>query len=202
MFPSSPLVMVPMHCDQRSKARETDSQVHPIRRPFMNHSLLCLFASLALTGTAMAQGVAAPGTGTHVDSTVRGDARSDSAADPGNAQGLDNDHHFEAGAPHLTEMAASLDLSAHQKTQLNDIIERGDAGAAVLIKREHDVKEMLEKTPAQDPRYAELRAEQSNAPARWLAARNTVHQEIRDILTPAQQAKFEQLRAERQTAPQ
>jgi Spy/CpxP family protein refolding chaperone len=171
----------------------------------MKHLFISLTTSLAFTGAAMAQSAQsadpAPPPGTHVESTIRGDTRSDNAAAGTSNTGLDNDHHFEAGAPHLTEMATFLDLSAHQKAQLHDIIERGDAGAAVLIKRENDVKEMLGKTPQQDPRYAKLLAEQANAPARWQAARETVHQEVRDILTPAQQAKYEQLRADRQTAP-
>jgi Spy/CpxP family protein refolding chaperone len=166
----------------------------------MKNLLLGLCISSALAGAAIAQSDPAARPGTHVDSTVLGDARSDNAAAGSDVAGLDNDHHFEAGAPHLTEMAAFLELSAHQKAQLSDIIERGDAGAAVLIKREHAVKEMLEKTPTQDPRYAELRNEQSSAPARWQTARDAVHREIRDILTPAQQAKFEQLKADRQTA--
>jgi len=96
-------------------------------------------------------------------------------------------------------MAKFLDLSTQQKTQLNDIIERADAGAAVLIKREHDVKEMLVKTPSQDPLYAQLRAEQSAAPGRWQANRDNLHQEIRAMLTPAQQAKYEQLKSARTT---
>jgi Spy/CpxP family protein refolding chaperone len=166
----------------------------------MKHLLLSLTTSLALAGVAAAQDPA-PRPGTHVESTIVGDAHVDSSASDVNAEGLDNDHHFEAGAPHLTEMAASLDLSAQQKAQLNDIIERGDAGAAVLIKREHNVKEMLEKTPVQDPRYAELRAEQADAPARWQSARDAVHQQIRAILTPAQQAKYEHWQAQRQSGP-
>jgi Spy/CpxP family protein refolding chaperone len=117
--------------------------------------------------------------------------------DSSNGAGLDNDHHFEAGAPHLTEIAKLLDLSAQQKAQLNDVIERADAGAAVLIKREHNVAEMLEKTPPEDPRYAQLHAEQAGAQARWQAGRDAMHQEVRAILTPAQQMKFEQLRAEK-----
>jgi Spy/CpxP family protein refolding chaperone len=168
----------------------------------MKQVLLGITASMALAAVAGAQSQdPAPGTGTHVDSTVVGDARSDSNGTSFASEGLDNDHHFEAGAPHLTEMAASLGLSAHQQAQLHDIIERGDAGAAALIKREQAVKEMLDKTPEQDPRYAKLREEQANAPARWQAARETVHQEVLAILTPAQQAKYEQMRSARQASP-
>jgi Spy/CpxP family protein refolding chaperone len=164
----------------------------------MKHLLLILTGALALTGVAEAQTKEpVPVPGTHVETTVVGDAREDSPADSGNGDGLDNEHHFEAGAPHLTEMAKLLDLSAQQKTQLNDIIERADAGAAVLIKRERDVKEMLGKTPPQDPLYTQLRAEQAAAPGRWQANRDNLHQEIRAILTPIQQAKFEQMRPER-----
>jgi Spy/CpxP family protein refolding chaperone len=157
-------------------------------------------AALLLSGVAIGQSKdPAPGPGTHVETTVVGDAREDNPADLNDGSGLDNDHHFEAGAPHLAEMAKFLDLSTQQKTQLNDIIERADAGAAVLIKREHDVKEMLVKTPSQDPLYAQLRAEQSAAPGRWQANRDNLHQEIRAMLTPAQQAKYEQLKSARTT---
>ena len=165
----------------------------------MKHFLLGLTTSLAFVGGALAQSEAptpTPPPRTHVDSTVVGDARDDNAPVPGPGVGLDNDHHFEAGAPHLAELATFLKLSARQKIQLNDIIERGDAGAAVLIKREHDVKEMLEKTTPQDPLYAKLRAEQDAAPAHWQAGRDTIQQEIRAILTPDQQAKFEQWNAQ------
>jgi Spy/CpxP family protein refolding chaperone len=168
----------------------------------MKHLILTLTAGLTLAGTAIGQTTdPAPAPGTHVETTVVGDARSDASADPANGVGLDNDHHFEAGAPHLTEMAKFLGLSVQQKTQLNDIIERADAGAAVLIKREHDVKEMLAKTTSQDPLYSQLRTEQESAPARWQANRDNLHQEIRAMLTPAQQAKFEQMRSERRDAP-
>jgi Spy/CpxP family protein refolding chaperone len=163
----------------------------------MKHLLLTLTTALALAGVAIGQTKdPVPTPGTHVETTVVGDAREDNAANP-DGSGLDNDHRFEAGAPHLTEMAKYLDLSAQQKTQLNDIIERADAGAAVLIKREHDVKEMLGKTPPQDPLYAQLRAEQEAAPGRWQANRDNLHQEIRAMLTPSQQSKFEQLTAGR-----
>jgi Spy/CpxP family protein refolding chaperone len=163
----------------------------------MKHLLLTLTTALTLTGAAIGQTKdPAPGPGTHVETTVVGDARDENSADSTNGAGLDNDYHFEAGAPHLNEMAKNLNLSVQQKTQLNDIVERADAGAAVLIKREHDVKEMLEKTPALDPRYAQLRAEQAAAPGRWQANRENFHQEIRAILTPAQQARFEQMRSD------
>jgi len=163
----------------------------------MKHLLFTLTTALTLTGAAIGQTKdPAPGPGTHVETTVVGDARDENSADPSNSAGLDNDHHFEAGAPHLNEMAKYLSLSVQQKTRLNDIVERADAGAAVLIKREHDVQEMLEKTPAQDPLYAQLRAEQAAAPGRWQANRENLHQEVRAILTPAQQARFEQMRSD------
>jgi Spy/CpxP family protein refolding chaperone len=169
----------------------------------MKHLILSVTTVLALSGVAIGQTKdPVPPPGTHVETTVVGDAREDSSPDPSSGVGLDNDHHFEAGAPHIAEMAKFLDLSGQQKTQLNDIIERADAGAAVLIKREHDVKEMLGKTPPQDPLYAQLRAEQEAAPGRWQANRDNLHQEIRAMLTPAQQAKFEQLRAQRTSETQ
>jgi Spy/CpxP family protein refolding chaperone len=168
------------------------------------HRPFTLIAALLLTGIAIGQSkdpAPVPAPGTHVDSTVVGDAREDNSVDHNNAGGLDNDHHFEAGAPQLAEMAKFLSLSAQQKTQLRDIFERADAGAAVLIKREHDVEEMLVKTPPQDPLFAQLRAEQAAAPGRWQANRENLHQEIRAILAPAQQAKYEQLKTERTTVP-
>jgi Spy/CpxP family protein refolding chaperone len=168
-----------------------------------HHVLFGLVTSLAFSAAGMAQSQNPPPPstpGTHVDSTVVGDARADTSTNPGTAVGLDNDHHFEAGAPHLTEMATQLGLSVQQKAQLTDIIERGDAGAAVLIKREHNVKDMLEKTKPEDPRYRELVNEQDGAQARWQTARDAVHREILAILTPAQRVKFEQLRAERQAS--
>jgi Spy/CpxP family protein refolding chaperone len=161
----------------------------------MKHLLFALTTTVTLTGAAIGQTKdPAPGPGTHVETTVVGDARDENSSDPSKVAGLDNDHHFEAGAPHLNEMAKYLNLSAQQKTQLNDIVERADAGAAVLIKREHDVQEMLGKTPPQDPLYAQLRAEQEAAPGRWQANRENFHQEVRAILTPAQQSRFEQMR--------
>jgi Spy/CpxP family protein refolding chaperone len=168
-----------------------------------SHLYFGLASSLAFAAAGMAQSQTPPPPttpGTHVDSTVVGDARADASPNPGSAVGLDNDHHFEAGAPHLTEMATQLGLSPQQKAQLTDVIERGDAGAAVLIKREHNVKDMLEKTKPEDPRYRELLNEQEGSQARWQTARDAVHREILAILTPAQRVKFEQLRSERQAS--
>jgi Spy/CpxP family protein refolding chaperone len=140
----------------------------------------------------------APVPRTHVDSTVVGDARDDTP--PDESKGLDNDHNFEAGAPRLSELSTLLNLSSQQKVQLNDAIERADAGAAVLIKREQHVKEMLAKTTPADPLYAQLQSEQARAPSLWQEGRTKFRQEVRSILTPAQQAKFDQLRAQQAPA--
>jgi Spy/CpxP family protein refolding chaperone len=137
---------------------------------------------------------------THVDTTVVGDAREDMPAEQSSSKGLDNDHNFEAGAPRLSELATLLNLSSQQKVQLNDAIERADAGAAVLIKREQHVKEMLAKTTPADPLYAQLQAEQARAPSLWQEGRTKFRQEVRSILTPAQQTKFDQLRAQQAAA--
>jgi Spy/CpxP family protein refolding chaperone len=140
----------------------------------------------------------APTPRTHVDTTVVGDARDDTP--PDESKGLDNDHNFEAGAPRLSELSTLLNLSPQQKVQLNDAIERADAGAAVLIKREQHVKEMLAKTTPADPLYAQLQSEQSRAPSLWQEGRTKFRQEVRSILTPSQQARFDQLRAQQAPA--
>jgi Spy/CpxP family protein refolding chaperone len=156
--------------------------------------------SLTLTGGIALAEDPAPIPRTHVDTTVVGDARDDTSPEQNSSKGLDNDHNFEAGAPRLSELSTLLNLSSRQKVQLNDAIERADAGAAVLIKREQHVKEMLEKTTPVDPLYAQLQAEQARAPALWQEGRTNFHQEVRSILTPAQQARFDQLRAQQPSA--
>ena len=163
----------------------------------MKPLLYGFITSLTLIGAGIAQAedaVAPPRT--HVDSTVVGDAMEDNLAHPGNIAGLDKDHHFESGAPHLTALANRLNLSAHQKTEFDDIVERGDAAAAVFIKREHTVKEMLAATTPEDPMYAQLRAEQADAGTRWQVGRDAQQQQFRAILTPAQQAKLDQMMAD------
>ena len=138
---------------------------------------------------------------THIDTTVVGSNTSaDTPADsnaPSEAATLDNDHGFQAGAPELLKITDKLHLSAKQKAQLNDVIERSDAGAAALIKREHDVKEMIAATTPQNPQYAELIKEQGAESDRWTDNRETFRREVLALLTPAQQTRFEQLQASR-----
>ncbi len=110
---------------------------------------------------------------------------------------MDNDHQFEAGAPDLLKLANKLHLSAQQKAQLNDAIERADAGAAVLIKREHDVGEMIAATTPQDPLYAKLIAEQATESSRWTENRDGLRRDVLALLSPAQRERFEALQASR-----
>lgn len=138
---------------------------------------------------------------THVDTTVVGDANVEEAKAPDGAA-LNNDHHFVAGAPELVAMTDTLHLSARQKTQLNDIIENSDAASAELIKREHNLSQMLAATTPQDPLYAQLQAEQATSAAKWQANRDVLQQNVMAILTPAQQSKLEQLQAAQQARPQ
>jgi Spy/CpxP family protein refolding chaperone len=130
---------------------------------------------------------------THVDTTVLGSAKAGDPDASADAASLGSDHHFEAGAPDLVSITDRLDLSARQKAQMQAAIERADAGAAVLIKRERDVKEMLAATTPEDPLYAQLTAEQSASGAKWTENREALRREVLDILTPAQRARFEQL---------
>ncbi|MGA2187353.1 MAG: Spy/CpxP family protein refolding chaperone [Steroidobacteraceae bacterium] len=130
---------------------------------------------------------------THIDTTVVGDAERDTTSGTAEAATLDNDHQFQAGAPELVKLTQQLNLSRRQKAQLNDAIERADAGAAVLIKREHDVRDMLAATTPQDPLYTKLLADQSDGAARWAENRESLRREVIDLLTPAQRARFEEL---------
>jgi Spy/CpxP family protein refolding chaperone len=135
---------------------------------------------------------------THVDTTVVGSDAAAGASGPseGSAR-LDNDHHFEAGAPDLLKITGKLNLSSQQQGQLNDTIERADAGAAVLIKREHDLVDMIAATTPQDPLYAQLIAEQAASAGRWSENRDNLRREVMAILSPTQRARFEELQAAR-----
>jgi Spy/CpxP family protein refolding chaperone len=129
---------------------------------------------------------------THIDTTVVG---SSIPADqsPAERPSLDSDHDFQAGAPDILKITRQLNLSPKQKAQLNDAIERADAGAAALIKREHDVKEMIAATTPENPQYAQLIADQTAAADRWTENRETLQREVSELLTPAQRARFEKL---------
>jgi hypothetical protein len=131
---------------------------------------------------------------THVDTTVIGDTTPDNAGDTAVAAIIsDNDHHFEAGEPDLVRITQALNLSALQKAQLHDAIERADAGAAALIQREHDLREMIAATTPQDPLYAQLIKDQTGAASRWADNRDGLQRDVLAILTPAQRIRFERL---------
>jgi len=60
------------------------------------HLPLAMTAALLLSGVAIGQSKdPAPGPGTHVETTVVGDAREDNPADLNDGSGLDNDHHLK-----------------------------------------------------------------------------------------------------------
>jgi hypothetical protein len=131
----------------------------------------------------------------NVDTTVVGsnvDPQADSSTVVA-AASLDNNHNFKAGAPDIVRIADRLNLSRKQKVELNDAIERADAGAAVLIKREHDVLRMLAATTPEDPLYAKLVADQSEGNAQWTANREGLRRDVENLLTPAQRARFAEL---------
>lgn len=130
---------------------------------------------------------------THVDTTIVGDTTPDNPSDAAATVISDNDHHFEAGEPSLVRLTQALNLSPLQKAQLHDAIERADAGAAALIQREHDLREMIAATTPQDPMYAQLINDQTGAAARWAENRDGLQRDVLAILTPAQRTRFEQL---------
>ena len=132
---------------------------------------------------------------THVDTTVVGDAGADNSGAPPASGGLENYHHFEAGAPDIVSAIRPLHLSAKQDTQVKNAIQRADAGAAVLIKREHDLEEMIAATTPQDPLYAKLINDQSAGISLWTENRNALRREVANLLTPAQRARFEEQQA-------
>jgi hypothetical protein len=163
----------------------------------MKHTLLAATAILGITtGTAFADDPPQPPR-THVDTTVVGSGAPVDSSAPSEAPTLDNDHNFVAGAPDLMRVTAKLNLSPQQQAQLNDAVERADAGAAVLIKWEHDIKEMIAATTPQDPLYAKLIAEQSTGASRWTENRDGLRRDVVALLTPTQRARFEELQASR-----
>jgi Spy/CpxP family protein refolding chaperone len=131
---------------------------------------------------------------THIDTTVIGSDVPDPSAGSA-AAGLDNDHNFVAGAPEVMRIASRLHLSPAQLAKLQDVIEQSDAGAAALIQREHDVRQMIAATTPADPQYAKLIADQSVAAARWQENRANLRRAVLDILTPAQQKHYAELEA-------
>jgi Spy/CpxP family protein refolding chaperone len=167
----------------------------------MKHTLLAAAGLLWLAGSAYADDPPQVPTTTqpaqpprtHIDTTVVGDTTPDNSGAPADAVIQDNDHDFKAGAPDLVRVTQQLNLSPQQKAQLNDAIERADAGAAVLIKRERDVRDMIAATTPQDPLYAKLIADQAAAADRWTENREGLRREVANLLTPAQRARFDAL---------
>jgi Spy/CpxP family protein refolding chaperone len=139
---------------------------------------------------------------THVDTTVVGSGVSDKPGESA-APDLENNHGFVAGEPELLSVTQRLKLSPKQRAQLRDVIENADAGAAVLIEREHDVRQMIAATTPEDPMYAKLIKDQNAGAADWTQNRENLRRAVLDILTPAQQKRFEELQAgQTQPAPQ
>jgi hypothetical protein len=163
----------------------------------MKHTLLAATAVLGLT-TALAFADDPPEVPrTHIDTTVVGSAVPADSSASTEAATLDNDHHFQAGAPDIVRVTKQLHLSPQQEAKLNDAIERADAGAAVLIKRESDVKQMLAATTPQDPMYVKLLKDQATGDALWNDNRESLRREVVDLLTPAQRTRFDKLQASR-----
>lgn len=133
---------------------------------------------------------------THVDTTVVG---SSVTGQPGEAPppSLENNHGFVAGEPELVSVTKRLKLSPKQQAQLNSVIENSDAGAAVLIEREHDVQQMIAAATPEDPMYTKLINDQAAGAAQWTQNRESLRRAVLDILTPAQQKRFEELQAKR-----
>jgi len=164
----------------------------------MKVSLLSTTAGLLLlSAAALADDPPAESPRTHVDTTVVDSAApADAAAAPAPVLN-DNEHRFEAGAPDIVKVTQRLHLSKAQQSRLNDAIERADAGAAVLIKREHDVREMIAATTPDDPLYAKLVSDQAEDVSLWNENRESLHREVLDLLTPGQRKRFEELSAQR-----
>ena len=127
----------------------------------------------------------------HVDSTIVGDAASDSDGAKNSNTSIDNNRHFQAGAPDMVSVTQSLHLTMQQKMQIHTVVENSDAGSAVFLKRENTVREMLAATTPDDPLYAKLKSEQALADARWADRRNELRQSVADLLTPTQRLQFQ-----------
>lgn len=164
----------------------------------MKSSLLTMAAgALLFTAAAYSEDPPVEPPRTHVDTTlVDSTAPNDRAAAP-LPNIVDNDHQFEAGAPDIVKVTQRLHLSKQQQARLNDAIERADAGAAALINREHDVRQMIAATTPEDPMYAKLVADQTEDMSRWSENREGLRREVMDLLTPVQRKRFEELAAQR-----
>jgi Spy/CpxP family protein refolding chaperone len=166
----------------------------------MNHKILAATAAFLITcPMAFADEVpdaAAQPPRDHIDSTVVGSNKPADTVAPDTTI-ANNNHDFQAGAPDIRKVTDQLHLSAQQKSQVHDAIERADAGAGALINREHDVKEMIASTTPEDPMYSKLVKEQAGQDDRWNENRDGLRRDVLAILTPAQRARFEQLQASR-----
>ena len=167
----------------------------------MNYKILAAAAALLFT-TPMAfaddvPDAAAQPPRDHIDSTVVGSNKPADTVATTDTTIADNNHDFQAGAPDIRKVTDQLHLSAQQKAQVHDAIERADAGAGALINREHDVKEMIASTTPEDPMYSKLVKEQAGQDDRWNENRDGLRRDVLAVLTPAQRARFEQLQASR-----
>lgn len=128
---------------------------------------------------------------THVESTVVGDSAADDPNAATASASLDTPHQFRAGAPEIMAATKGLNLSPEQTTRVSEIIEKADAGAAALIRRENAVTDMLSSTDPNDPMYPKLVAEHSSAKALWKENREALRQDVLSVLTPPQRERFE-----------
>lgn len=167
----------------------------------MNHKILAAAAALVITSPmAFADeppDAAAQPPRDHIDATVVGSNKPADTVVAPDTTISDNNHEFQAGAPDIRKVTDQLHLSAQQKSQVHDAIERADAGAGALINRERDVKEMIAATTPQDPMYSKLVREQAGEGDRWNENRDGLRRDVLAILTPAQRTRFEQLQASR-----
>jgi Spy/CpxP family protein refolding chaperone len=132
--------------------------------------------------------------GTHIDTTVVGSGKQGASGAAGTTN-LDNNHDFVAGAPELLKVLKQVKLSPKQQAKVHELIENSDASAADMIEREHDVKQMIAATTPEDPMYAKLITNQTEAAAQWTENREKLRQAVLEILTPEQRTKFEKLQA-------
>lgn len=132
---------------------------------------------------------------THVDTTVIGDSTV-GVSNPAPAN-LDSDHRFVPGAPSILSATKRLNLSPKQTAQVHDAIESADAGAAVLIKHEQNVQQMIAATTPEDPMYPKLIKDQTTDVSLWDENRENLRQSVKEILTPAQRSRFEEMTAKR-----
>jgi Spy/CpxP family protein refolding chaperone len=167
----------------------------------MNHKILAAVTAL-LIASPMAfaddqPDAAAQPPRDHIDQTIVGSSRPADTETASDTTIVNNDHAFQAGAPDIRKVTDQLHLTAQQKAQIHDAIERADAGAGALINRERDVKEMIASTTPEDPMYSKLVKEQAGEGDRWSENRDGLRRDVLAILTPAQREKFEQLQASR-----